>query len=283
MGRRKFGRKQWAQFFAIVAKSGDVELAARKSRIGTDNINRMMAMPSYAWLKRGVERGLANYRKAVISGKIGHCRIGRPKLTLSDHTKERFLYALQQTGSIRAAASIIGENTGSLYRLRKREPAFAAAWDSAAEHGNAVELIAGQWHMREHDFSQALSRLEWNLEAAARAAGIPTRLATMIIDRIKPERVAEHVQSPPRTLNVNNNWQARRTVTAPEPSYAELKAEYEASRLRLTPQMQLFIDAIRKRGDVAAAAAYAECTVDQVRAWRKANLFFSNSTQLLGL
>jgi hypothetical protein len=90
---------------------------------------------------------------------------------------------LRQTGSVRGAADVIGVHTGSLYRFKKREPAFATEWDRAAEHGAMVEKIARPWRQRQHDFFEALPRLGWKLEAAAEAAGIPTRLAEIASSR----------------------------------------------------------------------------------------------------
>ena len=180
-------KSNWRQFFAIVSKSGNFELAARQSRIGTNNARRKIAKSPA--LKRKLARAFNSYQQKIMNGKIGHDRVGRPSQTLSEATKERFLYCLAQTGSVRAATSIIGVNHSSLYRLKGREPDFKTAWDDAAEYGDSVHAIAGPWARREREFTDALPRVGWDIEAAAKLAGIPARLATMMHDRPKPERV----------------------------------------------------------------------------------------------
>ncbi len=144
----RIAKKKWAIFYAIISKSGDVELAARQSRIGTNQITRMIA--TYPNVRQKVHNALASYRKKVDEGRIGHDRPGRPKVTFSQATKERFLYCLGEMGSVRGAANAVGVSTGSLYRLKEREPDFATAWAVAAERGKNVEMIAGPWARREH-------------------------------------------------------------------------------------------------------------------------------------
>ena len=46
-----------------------------------------------------------------------------------------FLDALRQGYSVTHAATLIGLRRESMYRARRRDPAFAAAWDDAAESG----------------------------------------------------------------------------------------------------------------------------------------------------
>jgi hypothetical protein len=48
--------------------------------------------------------------------------------------KRRFLIALEESGQIKLAAMAAGRaDTSSAYKLRERDPAFAAAWDAAIE------------------------------------------------------------------------------------------------------------------------------------------------------
>jgi hypothetical protein len=53
--------------------------------------------------------------------------------------QERFILALQEVGSVGLAASAVGMNRVSAYRLRERAGAegFAAAWDRAIQDGQA--------------------------------------------------------------------------------------------------------------------------------------------------
>jgi hypothetical protein len=191
---KRIPKKKWEQLFAIISKSGDVELAARISRIGTNQLARMMA--KYPPIKQKVNNALASYQKKVLDGRIGHDRPGRPKQTLSEATKERFLYCLQEMGSVRAAANAIGVSTGSLYRLREREPDFAAAWEVATNRGESVEIIAGPWARRGREFTAALPKVGWDLEAAANAAGIPLRLAEILHDKLRPEAMVVQKSQP---------------------------------------------------------------------------------------
>lgn len=250
------------QFFAIVSKSGNVELAARQSRIGTNNAKRKIAKSPA--LKRKLARALESYQQKIMDGKIGHERVGRPSQTLSEATKERFLYCLAQTGSVRAATSIIDVSHSSLYRLKGREPDFKTAWDDAAEYGDSVYAIAGAWTRRERDFTDALPRVGWDIDAAAKLAGIPLRLATMIHDRPKPERVTTKSKG----RNPASMKQLDRETTAWEPKTEQMR-EYER---RMTPQVQKVVERMKQKYITPQEAA-AELNVpsEAVESWVKEN------------
>ena len=229
-------KSNWRKFFAIVSKSGNFDLAARQSRNGTNNAKRKIAKSPA--LKRKLANAFNSYQQKIMEGKIGHDRVGRPSQTLSEGTKEWFLYCLAQTGSVRAATSIIGVNHSSLYRLKGREPDFKTAWDNAAEYGDSVHAIAGPWARREREFTDALARVGWDIEAAAKLAGIPVRLATMIHDRPRPERVT--AQSARRDHHPMEQPD-RQTTTA------ELKAEQTREyERRMTPEMRQVVECMKQ-------------------------------------
>lgn len=50
-----------------------------------------------------------------------------------DGKKARFLEALEDCGHVKNSATIVALNTGTLYRWRKEDPAFAEAWDEATK------------------------------------------------------------------------------------------------------------------------------------------------------
>ena len=229
---------------------------------------------------------------------------------MSEATKERFLYCLARTGSVRAATSIVGVNHSSLYRLKSREPDFKTAWDDAAEYGDGVYAIAGAWTRREREFTEALPRVGWDIEAAAQLAGIPVRLAAMINDRQKPERVT--VKS---TKHHHDPMTERRSSASPQPtsqkrlSADELEAlaqkartegksvtlrengrprQFNASELQwyaeqerlfehenqLTSKMRQFVDRLKQGLTPEQAAAELNVTMEEVDAWQKENSYF---------
>jgi hypothetical protein len=55
------------------------------------------------------------------------------KLKLTPARQQRFLKALSETGSVRAAAALAGTSRTRVYELRKTDPAFANAWEEAEE------------------------------------------------------------------------------------------------------------------------------------------------------
>ena len=254
-------KSNWRQFFAIISKSGNFELAARQSRIGTNNARRKIA--NSPALQRKLARALKSYQQKVMDGKIGHDRVGRPRQTLSEATKERFLYCLAQTGSVRAATSIVGVNPSSLYRLQNREPDFMIAWHRAAEDGDGVQAIAGAWTRREREFADALPRVGWDVEAAAELAGIPARLATMMHDRPRPERVTVQSARPDH----HPTKQPDKTTTA------ELKAEQAREyERRMTPQMRQVVECMKQKYLFRREAA-AELNIpwEEAQLWENEN------------
>ncbi len=52
----------------------------------------------------------------------------------TDGVRHRFLAALAATGSVNAALRAVDRSKTHAYRLRGRDPAFAAAWDAAVDH-----------------------------------------------------------------------------------------------------------------------------------------------------
>ena len=54
---------------------------------------------------------------------------------LTAERRELFLDTLIETGSLNEAVAAAGGRVSSWYRLRDREPEFAAEWASATEHG----------------------------------------------------------------------------------------------------------------------------------------------------
>ena len=55
------------------------------------------------------------------------------KLKLTKKLQERFLEELADTGSVSAAASVVGTSRTRVYELRKANPTFASAWQDAEE------------------------------------------------------------------------------------------------------------------------------------------------------
>jgi hypothetical protein len=261
----RIAKKKWAKFYGIISKSGDVELAARKSRIGTNQTARMMA--TYPNVKRKVHNALASYRKKVDEGRIGHDRPGRPKVTFSEATKERFLYCLGEMGSVRGAANAVGVSTGSLYRLKEREPDFAAAWDVAAKRGENVAIIAGPWARREQEFTDALPNFRWDMRAATDAAAIPVRLAEILHDRLTPRHVL--AERHPALVVKATSTAANSNPLPPEIAEAEA---------RLTPEMKRFLEVYDCDLPLEEAVARAKFSLDDVRAWQEENAYFGSAT-----
>jgi hypothetical protein len=66
------------------------------------------------------------------------------RLKLTRECRERFLKALAETGIVSAAVEIAGTSRTRVYELRKRDAAFAKAWDEAEEQA-ADALEAEAW------------------------------------------------------------------------------------------------------------------------------------------
>ncbi len=63
--------------------------------------------------------------------------------------RQRFLETLRATGNVSAAARAVGLARSSAYRLRRRDAAFAAAWDDAEQE--AVDLLEQEARRRALD------------------------------------------------------------------------------------------------------------------------------------
>ena len=64
-----------------------------------------------------------------------------PSLIATDSAvRDEFIAALTATGSVVAAARATGVARSTATRLRRRDPAFAAAWAVATDHSTAHEL-----------------------------------------------------------------------------------------------------------------------------------------------
>src|SRR5271156_4372552 len=66
------------------------------------------------------------------------------KLKLTRERRERFLKALADTGIVSLAVEIAGTSRTRVYELRKRDTAFAKAWEEAEERA-ADALEAEAW------------------------------------------------------------------------------------------------------------------------------------------
>lgn len=71
---------------------------------------------------------------------------------VSQRTRLIFLAELAETGNATRAASAAGVSRRTLYRLRKSDPGFRAAWEDAAEIGmTVIEDMAVQRATEGHD------------------------------------------------------------------------------------------------------------------------------------
>jgi hypothetical protein len=77
------------------------------------------------------------------------------KLKLTRARQERFLKALADTGIVSAAVEIAGTSRTRVYELRKRDTAFAEAWDEAEEQAADV-LEAEAWRRAVAGVQEAL-------------------------------------------------------------------------------------------------------------------------------
>jgi hypothetical protein len=66
------------------------------------------------------------------------------RVKLTRERQERFLKALAETGIVSVAVEIAGTSRTRVYELRKRNPAFAKAWEEAEERA-ADALEAEAW------------------------------------------------------------------------------------------------------------------------------------------
>jgi hypothetical protein len=66
------------------------------------------------------------------------------KLKLTRERQERFLRALAEAGIVTVAVEVAGTSRTRVYELRKRDTAFAEAWDEAEEQA-ADALEAEAW------------------------------------------------------------------------------------------------------------------------------------------
>jgi hypothetical protein len=62
------------------------------------------------------------------------------KLKLTESCQKRFLKALADTGRVGGAAAAAGTSRTQVYKLRQRNPLFAAAWQQALESSDAPPL-----------------------------------------------------------------------------------------------------------------------------------------------
>lgn len=58
--------------------------------------------------------------------------------------RTRFMQTLAMTGCVRDACRVAGMSNVSAYRLRRKSPEFAAAWDRALDHAS-LSLKAAAW------------------------------------------------------------------------------------------------------------------------------------------
>lgn len=87
------------------------------------------------------------------SGKNGPQVIRSRGARWTDQAQERFLDVLGASCNVTLAAAAAGFSTEAIYARRRREPAFAAAWQAAVDHGyarieamlvqRAIEVLAG--------------------------------------------------------------------------------------------------------------------------------------------
>jgi hypothetical protein len=66
------------------------------------------------------------------------------KLKLTRERQQRFLEALSETGIVSTAVGIAGTSRTRVYELRRRDAAFAEAWEEAEERAADV-LEAEAW------------------------------------------------------------------------------------------------------------------------------------------
>lgn len=85
----------------------------------------------------------------------------------------RFLRALAELGQVRAAARIAGVAPYRLYRLRRRDADFAAAWDAARAARPVVERGRGLTQ------AKRVTRRQWRAEDAARALAVAVETGSL--------------------------------------------------------------------------------------------------------
>jgi hypothetical protein len=78
--------------------------------------------------------------ESVIAGsKRRLIQLRRPRVDgWTARKRAQFLGILGETCNVSRALELVGMSAACLYRLRKRDPAFAAEWDEALEHGYAL-------------------------------------------------------------------------------------------------------------------------------------------------
>jgi hypothetical protein len=119
----------------------------------------------------------------------------------------RFLRALEESGNVSLACQTAGIGKDRIYRLRREDPAFAAAWDSAKAEfarqaeaedgidlealrrdglavrrgrGGTVQIVSAHpaaWTKRDEELFFAYYRESGNVSASARAAGFSGKAA----------------------------------------------------------------------------------------------------------
>jgi hypothetical protein len=105
------------------------------------------------------------YTTTPIGGESVIARAGRRLIQLrrqrvdgwTTTKRTRFLAMLAETCNVSRALKAVKMTASCLYRLRKRDPDFAAEWDAALEHGYALleaELLDRAMHGRVRDVAK---------------------------------------------------------------------------------------------------------------------------------
>lgn len=99
--------------------------------------------------------------------------MGAPRKELAFGQRGRFLRALAETGEVRAAARIARLAPYLLYRLRARDPAFAAAWAQALAGRPVVERGRGLTQ------AKRVTRRQWSAADAEQAVAVAAETGSL--------------------------------------------------------------------------------------------------------